>query len=308
MSSKPCSREQADDVLHHRPVRERHHRLGLVARERAQPRALAAGQDHGLHARHLRASFAGPRGRPAARARAAGMYVRRGVVAEDEPADREAPGDDSMHVDACRRCRCVGARGTAGSANISASVPALPDPQHVDAPGPGRAPARASTTLIDGLPGEHERSRPTSGTLAVDEQADRAGDEQDPVGDRVEDLAELAALVEVAGDLAVDPVGGAEHREQDPGRERLVLGPRSSQRNTGTHASRATEMRFGIVQTPDRARVPAPVMSWPSVRRRAGAGISRSSNWTPTRGREDRAACELGDHRDDGRDDPGRRR
>ena len=43
-------REQLHDVLHHRHVGDRHHRLGLVARERAQTRALAAGQDHRLHA------------------------------------------------------------------------------------------------------------------------------------------------------------------------------------------------------------------------------------------------------------------
>ena len=35
-------REQPDDVLHHRRVRDRHHRLRLVARQRTQPCALAA--------------------------------------------------------------------------------------------------------------------------------------------------------------------------------------------------------------------------------------------------------------------------
>ncbi len=41
--------EQPDDVLHHRRVRDRHHRLRLVARQRAEPCALAAGQDDSLH-------------------------------------------------------------------------------------------------------------------------------------------------------------------------------------------------------------------------------------------------------------------
>ena len=41
--------QQGDDVLEHRPVDERHHRFGLVARQRAQAGALTAGQDHGLH-------------------------------------------------------------------------------------------------------------------------------------------------------------------------------------------------------------------------------------------------------------------
>ena len=52
---------------------------------------------------------------------------------------------------------------------------------------------------------------------------DRPRDEHHPVRDRVEDLADLAALVEVPGDVAVDPVGGPEDREQDPGRDRAVL-------------------------------------------------------------------------------------
>ena len=51
---------------------------------------------------------------------------------------------------------------------------------------------------------------------SCDEQRDRGGDEQHPVGGRVEDLAELAALVEVPGDVAVDPVGRAEHRRAAP--------------------------------------------------------------------------------------------
>ena len=57
--------EQHDDVLHHRPVGDGHHRLRLVAGERAQPGALTAGEDHCLHAASVlparpsrRASFA----------------------------------------------------------------------------------------------------------------------------------------------------------------------------------------------------------------------------------------------------------
>ena len=42
-------REQVDDVLHHRLVDQRHHRLRGVAGERAQPGALTAGEDDGLH-------------------------------------------------------------------------------------------------------------------------------------------------------------------------------------------------------------------------------------------------------------------
>jgi len=46
------------------------------------------------------------------------------------------------------------------------------------------------------------------------QQTDRTRQQQYPVGGGIEDLAELAALVEVAGDVSVDPVRRAEHREQ----------------------------------------------------------------------------------------------
>ena len=42
-------REQRDDVLHHRLVGQRHHRLRRVARERTQPCAFTSGEDHRLH-------------------------------------------------------------------------------------------------------------------------------------------------------------------------------------------------------------------------------------------------------------------
>ena len=68
-------REQRDDVLHHRLVHERDHRLGLVARERSQAGALTAREDDGLHRLRLMAS--GPSGRSdprAARRGARGTY------------------------------------------------------------------------------------------------------------------------------------------------------------------------------------------------------------------------------------------
>ena len=45
--------QQLEDVLHARLADDRHHRLRLVRRQRAQARALAAGHDDGLHAAHL---------------------------------------------------------------------------------------------------------------------------------------------------------------------------------------------------------------------------------------------------------------
>ena len=67
----------------------------------------------------------------------------------------------------------------------------------------------------------------------------------------IEDLAELAALVEVARDVAVDPVGRAEHREQDSRAAAGRVRPHSSQRNSGTQSQPPAEMTFGIVRTRD---------------------------------------------------------
>ena len=46
---EPVSPEEPDDVLHHRPVDQRHHGLRLIRRQRSQPAALAPGHDHRLH-------------------------------------------------------------------------------------------------------------------------------------------------------------------------------------------------------------------------------------------------------------------
>ena len=55
----------------------------------------------------------------------------------------------------------------------------------------------------------------------------------------IEDLAELAALVEAAGDPAVDPVGRAEHREQRRGGEQLVGDEQPDEQRGAGEAQRA---------------------------------------------------------------------
>ena len=49
--------QELDDVLHARLADDRHHRLRLVRRERAQARSLAAGHDDRLHVRTSRRAF-----------------------------------------------------------------------------------------------------------------------------------------------------------------------------------------------------------------------------------------------------------
>ena len=90
-----------------------------------------------------------------------------------------------------------------------------------------------------------------AGREVLDQQRDRGRDEQHAVGGGVENLAELAALVVAPRDLAVDPVGRAEHGEQrrraTPGRVRL---PRAARGRPGRSSKRADrDDDSGIVRT-----------------------------------------------------------
>ena len=106
-----------------------HHRLGRLRGERAQPGALAAGHDDGLHGAEPTPLRRRP-ARPALAQRLAspmGTYVERGVVAEDAgPGTRDAPGQragDVVPADSVG----VGPTRNSGNANIRAKVPALPN-------------------------------------------------------------------------------------------------------------------------------------------------------------------------------------
>ena len=130
----------------------------------------------------------------------------------------------------------------------------FPHPLHIDPPGAERGqPQRAHAHHQ--LAGQHEDQHPAR-RGAVDEQPDRAGDQQHPVGDRVEDLADLRALVEVPGDVAVDPVGGAEDREQDPGRDRPVVVEQQPEEPRAPRAGGGPRSGSGSSRDPDRGTPP----------------------------------------------------
>ena len=207
--------EQADDVLHHRPVRDGHHRLRLVAGQRPEAGALSPGEDHCLHVHHLTSGAA------VLECGAGHRDVERGgVVAEDESANREEPGDD---LDDVARRAGIERRDEheTGEGEHQGQRARFSDPLHIDPAGSGRGEDQGHDAQRRFAP-EDQDPHPER-DVPADQQADRAGDEHDPVRDRIEDLADLAALVEVAGDVAVDPVRRAEHREQDPGRDRPIL-------------------------------------------------------------------------------------
>ena len=118
--------QQLDDVLHHRPVGQRQHRLGGVRGERPQAGALAAGHDHGLHVVEPTRGTPGP-ARPARqrlRGRS-GTYMTSGDVAEDQAGDAGDPGEHLGGVGPAEG-RCATARNS-GKANIRPKVPALPN-------------------------------------------------------------------------------------------------------------------------------------------------------------------------------------
>ena len=107
------------------------------------------------------------------------------------------------------------------------------------------------------------------------------GHDVEPVGGRVEQLAEPALLVERAGDLAVQPVGRRRPRPAGPppSRRPLAARPSTSQRNTGTPSSRATLIALGTVHTRSGSVLPA------------GSGSSRLARRGRSRGVRRAAAC-----------------
>ena len=136
----------------------------------------------------------------------------------------------------CQTPVTSGASSSIGNANITANVPALPDPQHVDPPGTRRTRSRASRLRrAPRARGARSRSTATPVGTPYATMPTVAGDEEEPVGGRVEDLAELTPLVQVAGEIPVDPVGRAEERERATRRPRCASVPSSSQRKTGMH-------------------------------------------------------------------------
>ncbi len=68
---------------------------------------------------------------------------------------------------------------------------------------------------------EHDDGEPCRDGAVVEDRAD-ADEQQQPVGHRIDDLAEVRRLVEVTGDVAVDEVGGTE-RPEKPRRRSPVL-------------------------------------------------------------------------------------
>ena len=168
--------------------------------------------------------------------------------------------------------------------------------------GPRPRPGPASTHADDGLAAQHEDTDPDRDVAADRAGATAAADEHHAVGDRVEDLAELAALVEVPGDVAVDPVGGSRGPRR-AGRPRPA-GPRraATRGRRARTASRTSEITLGMVSTAVVAHGSrVPVMS---AKRTAGPG----SDVVLDRGadREDRAGCARRSP-PGARDGPGRR-
>ena len=131
------------------------------------------------------------------------------------PKPRPATSDASATERRARRAR------NSGKANIRPKRAGLAD----QVTSMRRAPSAARTSVAAAdqrPPGTRTSDANQTGTEPSIEDAADADEEQQAVGHRVEDLAERRHLVEVAGDVAVDPVGGAERRQQ-PGRGRPVL-------------------------------------------------------------------------------------
>ena len=130
---------------------------------------------------------------------------------------------------------------------------------------------------------------------------DHAGDDQQPVDDRVEQRAEPAVLAGQARGEAVEVVRPADHREQDRRQRVLAVAlDRATTRNTGISASRDdSRSRWGSstgsAAGPDRVcGGGGPERSIPNRRRGAGSRLTRASAASPDRTGSGKLAPELG--------------
>ena len=125
----------------------------------------------------------------------------------------QTQADHAEWVPARRRSRRRA--GRPGYANINANVPALPTHNTLIRAAPSAA---SSSTMTETRASRAMVATPNhSGHRPVHDDGDDRGADQDPVGGRIEDLAEGRDLVVAAGHVAVDPVGGAEDGQQHGG-------------------------------------------------------------------------------------------
>ena len=165
------------------------------------------------------------------------------AVAEDEPGDAEDPRRD---LEAGVPGKSDDAEHEARARRTSAGTWPTCRPRDVEALHAGAA-SRCSTVP----PKTTSRTRTSqtnhSGPAPSMMIAAEADDEQQPVGRRVEDLAELAHLVEAAGEPAVDPVGGAEPAEQPRRAGPVVAAEEQVEEQRDAH-SRTSVNTFGAVR------------------------------------------------------------
>ncbi len=118
-----------------------------------------------------------------------------------------------------------------GKANISRNAPVLPSlvtSKRATPRRPARSPPRRSSASRTG-PG---RRRPP-GQRAVDHDQRDRDQEHQPVDCGIEELAELAHLIEAPSHPAIDPVGGTQRREQPRRRSPGRPGRPAARRTTG---------------------------------------------------------------------------
>ena len=191
--------EQLEDVLHARLADDRHHRLRLVRRQRAQAGAFAARHHDGLHARHLSPGL-------------------EGVLDErDRASAKPAQKIQSGHIVPS----CVTIDET--EARVEQPGCGLPDQVHLKLVAAAEHDRRADQHHEVAQRDQERRPRQPAGV----EQQEHGRVDHQPVGERVGELAERGLDVPAAREVAVDLVG-------DPGDRR-----RRSRRATSSRRRRS---------------------------------------------------------------------
>src|SRR5262249_52351024 len=157
----------------------------------------------------------------------------RGVVAEHQAPDREHPGH---RQDRRPELRHGVGEEESGQSEHECQCSCLPGPLHVH-PAGARGSQHEHRHRNHELTGEHDHADP-EGQAAVDHERDAGTQQQDPVGGRIQDLAEVAALIEMSGDPPVDPVRRAQDTEEKRGRDLVVAPEQEPQEQRDTRQPR----------------------------------------------------------------------
>lgn len=160
-----------------------------------------------------------------------------GPIAERQARDAQHPGDDDPN----RRLPDIGiSEQKAGYRAHEGERGAFAEPGDAKAFHVKKQRGERDDAADDDLSGQNSNGEPQRNRTIDDDGGDRH-DEEDSIDSGIEDLAELAGLIELAGDEAIDPVGASEQSEQPSSPRPVVLSEQEVEEEGQTHQPQQRE-------------------------------------------------------------------